>query len=90
MKQLFFIFVMSIFSIKCIAQYTLKPIYLLHKIDTSFVKYSKPFIINSDYTTLGWSFFCKKEWQLEKAIKIPFKFRLGSVEDCNKLEGKRN
>ncbi|UEG50651.1 hypothetical protein LK994_04090 [Ferruginibacter lapsinanis] len=33
-------------------------------------------------------FFCKQEIKLEKITKIPFKFRLGSVESCDRLEGK--
>ena len=90
MKQIFFILAMLLFSVKCISQYTPKPVYTPHKIDTNYTKYGKPFTMNSNYETLGWGFFCKKEWQLEKVIKIPFKFRLGSVEDCNRLEGKRN
>jgi hypothetical protein len=32
--------------------------------------------------------FCKGEWELEKATHIPFRFRLGSLADCNALEGK--
>ena len=33
-------------------------------------------------------FFCSKELQVQKAIGIPVKFRVGSVEYCDKLEGK--
>ncbi len=57
------------------------------KKDSSFL-FSKPFTFSSNYQTLGWGFFCQKEWQLEKAIKIPIKFRLGTFEYTNKLEGK--
>jgi hypothetical protein len=33
-------------------------------------------------------FFCNKELQIQKAMGIPIKFRLSSVEYCDKLEGK--
>ncbi len=32
--------------------------------------------------------FCSMEWKLEKTTKIPFRFRLGSVEYCDKMDGK--
>jgi len=33
-------------------------------------------------------FFCKQEIKFDKITKIPFRFRLGSVEQCDRLEGK--
>lgn len=39
-------------------------------------------------TQLG--FFCKKEWQLEKMIAVPFRFRIGSLDYVNYLEQKPN
>jgi hypothetical protein len=57
---------------------------------SSFIHNKSYGIIPPNYYTLQFGFFCKKELQLEKAIKIPFRFRLGSLEQCNKLEGKRN
>jgi len=35
-------------------------------------------------------FFCKKEIQLQDITHIPIKFRLGSVDYTDYLEGKRN
>lgn len=52
----------------------------------------KPFanipVISADYYSSNLGFFCKKEIQLEKTTKLPFKFRLGSVQQCDRLEGK--
>lgn len=33
-------------------------------------------------------FFCRQENKLEKITKIPFKLRVGDVNDCNYLEQK--
>jgi len=40
--------------------------------------------------TKNFGFFCKKELQLEKVTKLPLRFRLGSVQQCDWLEGKTN
>ena len=48
------------------------------------ILYSQP--ANLYYLQSG--FFCKREWEFEKTTHIPFRFRLGSLADCNALEGK--
>ena len=45
-------------------------------------------IIPSDIYYIQSGFFCKREWEMEKATHIPLRIRLGSLADCNALEGK--
>ncbi|HNP21558.1 MAG TPA: hypothetical protein PKM63_11000 [Panacibacter sp.] len=45
-------------------------------------------VLSSNYYSNNLGFFCKKELQLEKAVKFPLKFRLGSVAYCDAIEGK--
>jgi len=66
---------------------------LLEKIVTKPVLFLNPLscsVIAADYYTQGFGFFCKKELQFEKASKIPLRFRLGSLQYNNYLEGKPN
>jgi hypothetical protein len=45
-------------------------------------------ILPSDHYAKNLAFFCRQELKFEKAVKIPLRFRVGSLEQCNKMEGK--
>jgi hypothetical protein len=64
---------------------------VVHFADTTYLSpiNNAPFtLMASNYYTSTLGFFCKKEIQIEKAIKFPVKFRLGSVAYTDKMEGK--
>jgi hypothetical protein len=46
-------------------------------------------VIAPNFYTTGFGFFCRQELKFEKITSIPFRFRLGSVIACDRLEGKR-
>ena len=46
-------------------------------------------VIQQDYYTQHFGIMCKQELAIEKATKIPFRFRLGSLQQCNYYEGKK-
>lgn len=53
----------------------------------------KPYINQQNGKYKAWSyedlaFFCKIEVKLEKAVKMPIKFRLGEVQEVERMEGK--
>jgi hypothetical protein len=45
--------------------------------------------LSPDFYAKQLGFFCRQEIKMDKITKIPFRFRLGSVEQCNWLEGKK-
>jgi hypothetical protein len=46
-------------------------------------------LLPENYYSTHLGFFCKKEIQVEKTIKIPLRIRLGNLEYTDQLEGKR-
>jgi hypothetical protein len=45
-------------------------------------------IVPVNFSVCNYGFFCKKELIIEKAIQIPLRIRLGSLQQCNYYEGK--
>ena len=63
---------------------------LLENINARERNFLSPFtVIPQDYYTQHFGIMCKKELAIEKATKIPFRFRIGSLQQCNYLEGKK-
>ncbi len=63
--------------------------FILRQIPDS-LKYFSIRMLPANYYAANLGFFCKKEIQIQKAIKLPVKFRLGTVEYTDKLEGKNS
>ncbi len=47
-------------------------------------------VVSPGFYASNLGFFCKQEIKLEKNLNVPFRFRLGSVQSCDRLEGKPN
>jgi hypothetical protein len=45
--------------------------------------------VSADFSTCTYGFFCREELKIEKATKMPIRFRLGSLAQCNYYEGKK-
>jgi hypothetical protein len=45
-------------------------------------------ILQKDHYVKNLAFMCRQEWKIEKKLKIPLRLRMGSVVQCDYLEGK--
>ena len=51
---------------------------------------SPAMLVSPTFYSSNLAFFCRQEIKFEKVTKIPLKFRLGSVQQVDYLEGKNN
>ena len=87
-KICFFVNLLLISFISAKAQSANDTSVTIKKILPDSIKYFSLHILPSDYYASHLGFFCKKELQVQKALKFSLKFRLGTVEYCDKMEGK--
>ena len=46
-------------------------------------------VVPQDFYTQNFGFFCKQELRVEKVTRLPLRFRIGSLQQCNYYEGKK-
>ena len=57
-------------------------------LDSSSNRLSSSPVLQRDRYVKNLAFFCRQEWKVEKATGLPLRLRIGSLEHCNRLEGK--
>ncbi len=62
-------------------------LHIIQKADSTF-KFYPALVLPQNFYTRDMGFFCKKELQFQKALAIPFFFRLGSKNYVDNMEAK--
>jgi hypothetical protein len=88
-KTCFFVNLLLILSFSAASQLHTDSSLIKRKTLNNSIKYVS-FRLPSNFCTLNPGFFCRKDLQVQNAIKMPLHFRLGSVAYCDALEGKNN
>lgn len=61
----------------------------LNKLNSSLSTNQSINLLPANYYTQHFGIMCKQELAIEKVTKIQLRFRLGSLQQCNYLEGKK-
>ena len=56
----------------------------------SFIRSFEKEVVSPKFYTSNLGFFCKQELKIQAITKIPVKIRVGSVQYCDWMEGKKN
>lgn len=87
-KKVFIVLIMMVVGQKLSAQMTLPNTPKQLPLDS--LKNLPLRVLASNYYSSNLPFFCKQELQIQKLVKVPVKFRIGSVDEVDKLEGKHS
>ncbi|MFC4231113.1 hypothetical protein ACFOW1_04380 [Parasediminibacterium paludis] len=88
LKKMLIVLIVTVISQKLAAQMTLPN--ATKKLPLDSLRNLPLRVVASNYYSNNLSFFCKQELQIQKITKVPVKFRIGSVEEVDKLEGKHS